>query len=470
MSASIGKNKAQFDWGQVKWVLQWPDGIFQPENPDRALKITGVTTDSRAVEPGNLFIALSGEKFDGHDYLAQVKEKGAVAAIVEREIDVDIPQFVVPDSVEALGKLARIHNQISEVGPIVAVTGSYGKTSTRALIHAALSPKFNTLTSQGNFNNEIGLPLTLLQLDRYFHYAAVVEMGMRGRGQIDYLAKIAEPTVGVITNIGPQHIELLGTVEEIAAAKAELLENLPADGLAVLPADSPFLDFLKSKASCRVVTFGTSSNADYRVTSIETGADGNIAAQINGHPIHIPLPGAHNAINAAAAFAVAVELGVAPEAAIQGLETAQLPGARMRVLKLENGITVIDDCYNAGPDSMRAALQTLLDFPGSGRRVAILGSMKELGDHSEAEHRKIGALAGQFVEVLVGVGGDTRPLLNAAVPAAKAVENEMITAYCEDAAQAASRVGEWLQSGDVVLVKGSRSVGLEVVVEAVKGI
>ncbi|RYG59757.1 hypothetical protein EON80_25375 [bacterium] len=210
--------------------------------------------------------------------------------------------------------------------------------------------------------------------------------------------------------------------------------------------------------------------ADYRVAKITTREDGNISCEINGHPVALPLPGAHNAVNAAAAFAVAAEVGVEPALIVAGLEGASLPGARMRVLKLENGITVIDDCYNAGPDSTRAALQTLLDFPGSGRRVAVLGAMRELGAFSEAEHVKVGRLAGQFVETLIGVAGDTRPLLNAAVAAAKEVENEIEVHYSDDAASAASQIGQWLQSGDIVLVKGSRSIGLEAVVEAVKGI
>lgn len=466
MSESLGQNKAPFKLTELYAVL-----TGERCNAANDWQMEGVVTDSRQVKTGSIFVAIKGEKFDGHAFIPAIARIPKVFAVLSDRESVQgiegLPTAVVPDTVEALGKLAHYHRQRFQI-PVVGVTGSYGKTSTRALIHAALSQKFNTLTSQGNFNNEIGLPMTLLQLEG--HEAAVVEMGMRGRSQIDYLAKIATPTVGVITNIGPQHIELLGTLEEIAAAKAELIENLPADGLAILPADSPFLPFLKSKAPRRLVTFGTSPNADYRVSNIQTNAEGNISAEINGHKIEIPLPGAHNATNAAAAFAVAVELGVVPEAAIQGLEWAQLPGARMRVLKLDNGITVIDDCYNAGPDSMRAALQTLLDFPGSGRRVAILGSMKELGDHSEAEHRKIGQFAGQFVEALVSVGGDTRPLLNTAVVSAKEIESEMSASYCDNAAEAASRVGEWLQSDDVVLVKGSRSVGLEVVVEAVKGL
>lgn len=471
--ATIQPNRARM---RLENIVGCTGGQLRGEN----IEITGVTSDTRAIEPGNLFVALRGEKFDGHNFLEQAKERGAVAAVVETQTDV-LPSVQVEDSLVALGDIAHWYRFKVRLSldmtsgaawwqfPLVAVTGSYGKTSTRSLIYAALSQKFNTLTSQANFNNEIGLPMTLLQMDES-HEAIVLEMGMRGRGQIDYLAGIAEPSIGVITNVGPQHVELLGSVEEVAAAKAELLPHLPQEGLAVLPADSPFINFLKSKTQARIVTFGTAQGADYHATKIRTREDGNTSCEINGVPIDLPIPGAHNAVNAAAAFAVGHELGVKPEDIQVGLQGAELPGARMRILKLDNGITVIDDCYNAGPDSMRASLQTLLDFPGTGRRVAILGAMRELGPFSEQEHVKVGRFAGQFAELLVGVAGDTRPLLNAAVAAAREVENEMEVHYSDDAAGAAERVGEWLRSGDVVLVKGSRSIGLEAVVDAVKGL
>jgi UDP-N-acetylmuramoyl-tripeptide--D-alanyl-D-alanine ligase len=455
MSNQIARNNAPFTFAEIRLAT----GATSEGEGD----VVGVVTDSRQIEPGNLFVALKGEKFDGHDFISHAQAIGARSVGSHGEVSLH-----TADTLQFLGDLARYHRSRFQI-PVVAVTGSYGKTSTRAFIEATLAQKYSTLSSQGNFNNEIGLPMTLFQLDGT-HEAAVVEMGMRGRGQIDYLAKIALPTVAVITNVGPQHIELLGSVEEIAAAKAEVLESLPEDGLAVLPVDSPHIEFLKSKSPVRVVTFGTGETADYRVGNVRTREDGNISCEVNGYAVALPLPGAHNATNAAAAFAVAAELGVEPAKIVAGLEKAVLPGARMRILKLDNGITVIDDCYNAGPDSMRAALQTLLDFPGGGRRIAILGAMRELGLHSESEHVKVGRFAGQFVETLVGVAGDTRPLLNAAVAAAREVENEMEVHYLDDATEAASRVGEWLQSGDVVLVKGSRSIGLEVVVDAVKGI
>jgi UDP-N-acetylmuramoyl-tripeptide--D-alanyl-D-alanine ligase len=468
VSGNVGSNRASFSLEEIRTAT----GASGPGD----ITVTGVTTDSRAIEAGNLFIALVGERFDGHQYIPQAISDGVAAVlgssqIIGVELAAEVPVLTVPDTLIALGDLARFHRRRFAV-PVVGITGSYGKTTTRALTAAALGAGFNIHTSKGNFNNEIGLPLTLLQLEAG-HEAAVVEMGMRGLGQIEYLARIAEPTVGIVTNVGPQHIELLGSVENIAQAKGELIQHLPEDGLAILPADSPSLEYLKSRAKCRVVTFGVNEGADYRVTQVQTQPAGLIAFQINmpageAVPIRLPLPGAHNAVNAAAALAAAVELGVPATNAARALEAVEVPGARMRVVNLEDGTVIIDDCYNAGPDSMRAALQTLLDYPGSGRRVAILGAMRELGPHSETQHAAIGRFAGQFVEQLVGVDGDTRPLLNAAVAAAREVENELAVSYCDAATEAAARVGEWVRPGDVVLVKGSRSIGLEVVVEALK--
>lgn len=464
MSGSPGANQAAYSLEEVRLAT---GAIGEGSG-----SVLGVTSDSRAVTQGSLFLALKGEKFDGHDYVSTAEAAGAAAVLVSSPVEASIPVLAVPDTLMALGDLARFHRRRFEI-PLVGITGSYGKTTTRALIHAALNSGLATLTSQANFNNEIGLPLTLLQLESG-HQAAVLEMGMRGLGQIDYLAKVAEPTVGVITNVGPQHVELLGSVENIASAKSELLRNLPGDGLAVLPADSPYLEYLLSQCHCRWVTFGTSPNANYRVKNLSTETDGGIRFEVilpagKALSVRLIMPGAHNAVNAAAALAVAVELGLNPEAAAEALSRAEVPGARMRVFRLEDGTVLIDDCYNAGPDSMKAALGTLSDFPGSGRRVAILGAMKELGAEEEFHHQVIGRLAGQMVEVLVGVGGETRPMLNAAVASARQVENELLVSYCDVAGEAAERVEELVRPGDIVLIKGSRSVGLEVVVEKLRG-
>lgn len=464
MSQIPGTNDATFTTAELSEALGVEASAGHP--------VYGVVTDSRRVQPDNLFVALRGENHDGHQYLQGADQVGARVLACQNAAPQDwqgqsLP-ILVPDTERALGDLARYHRQRFAI-PVVGVTGSYGKTTTRALIHSALITSLPTLTTQANFNNEVGLPLTLLQLSSD-HRAAVLEMGMRGKGQISYLAHIARPTVSVITNIGPQHIELLGTLDDIALAKAEILEPLEQDGVAVLPADSIFLGQLKAKAPGRVVTFGTSPQADFRASNIQASVEGTITFtltyQDRNYPVQLPLPGAHNAVNACAALAVASILGVRLEKAILGVAAVEIPGARMRVVKLGNGTTIIDDCYNAGPDSTRAALQTLLEFPGSGRRVAILGAMRELGPYTEAEHQKVGVQAGGFVDQLVGVCGETRPMLSSAVATARQLETDIQVTYCNDADAAAKRVTEFVQPGDVVLIKGSRSVGLEVVVQA----
>jgi UDP-N-acetylmuramoyl-tripeptide--D-alanyl-D-alanine ligase len=279
------------------------------------------------------------------------------------------------------------------------------------------------------------------------------------------------PDVGVITNIGPQHIELLGSVENIAAAKSEVLQFLPETGAAVLPADDEYLDFFTDQVhAAQIVRFGTNPSAEYQIGATETDESGRVSFSIHdsnskSQNIKLPMPGQHNALNAAAALAVAGVLGVPLGDAARALENVEVPGARMRVVRNDaRGLTIIDDCYNAGPNSMRAALETLRDFPkNAGRRVAILGAMKELGEHSEEEHRAIGALAAQCAELVIGVGEETKILIETA-EAVGAIPLQ--TQWCEDAKSAAAEAQNLVREGDVVLVKGSRSVGLETVVNA----
>ncbi len=466
--ASSANNTASFTLGEV--LAATKGTLFGGEC---SLRVSGVSSDTRLLRPNSLFVALRGERFDGHNFLNEAHSAGAVAAIIEtspfdikaaeakKQLRDDLALIRVLNSLQSLGELARFHRERFHI-PVIGVTGSYGKTTTRAFIAAALSPLGEILASRENFNNEIGVPQTLFGLNEN-HKAAIVEMGMRGLGQIEYLADIARPTIGVITNIGPQHIELLGNLENIARAKAELIENLPADGVAVLPDEGAYCELLQEIArekGCRVITFGTSNNADVRVSSTRTTENGNVEAEFkienSKFRILLPLPGVHNATNAAAAFAVAYELGVDLNEAARALESVEVPGARMRVLRA-NELTILDDCYNAGPDSMRVALETLRDFPDAKRRVAVLGAMKELGEFSEDEHRKLGVLASQICDLVIYVGEETRAALDATT-----VE----TFWCENAAEAAHRVLDVVESGDVVLVKGSRSVRLELVVSA----
>ena len=440
-----------------------------------APNVRGVSTDTRALNEGALFVALRGDNFDGHKFLSEAAKQGAGAALVEEDVpDAPLPLILVKDTLAALGTLAAAHRRRFDI-PVVGVTGSYGKTTTRAFIAAALGAEYSVLSSQANFNNEIGVPQTLLQLDET-HDVAVIEMAMRGAGQIEYLAEMAHPTVAVITNIGPQHIELLGGIENIARAKAEILKFLPEDGTAILPADDEFLDFFTDQVKGRTIQrFGNNPSAEFHAGEVHIESDGRIRFDLTcysdtshhaeTHHVSLPLPGAHNTSNAAAALAVAATLKVSMKAAAAALAEVEVPGARMKITQ-SNGLTIIDDCYNAGPVSMRAALETLRDFPNAKRRVAVLGSMKELGDWSESEHREIGAFAAQCADVVLGAGEEARVLIEAAREYCRTEQYSVETDWREDAEEAAKRAMEMAQGGDVVLVKGSRSVGLELVVNA----
>lgn len=431
---------------------------------DPTILIQAMGTDTRRLVGGGLFIALRGDNFDGHDFVQQAAVGGARAAVVEKPTRIPVGMAVirVANTLEAYGALASAHRRRHNI-PLIGVTGSYGKTTTRALTAMALSSKFNTLSSEANFNNEVGVPQTLLQLDSS-REAAVLEMGMRGLGQIDYLARIALPTVGVITNVGPQHIEKLGSLDKIAEAKAELIKSLPENGLAILPADDVYFDFLKRCARCRIASFGVESG-DYRasdIVSTESTVSFNLMDTRAGNkvPITVPLLGKHNALNAAAAITAAVELGVELGHAASSLSNTRILNQRLQVTKNSNrDITVIDDCYNAGPYSMRAAVETLRDYPGNGRKVAILGEMTELGEWSESEHRKIGKVATACTGMVVGIGHQTRWLL-------EELGGNVLQHRFTDTGVFIPHLWSIVKKGDVVLVKGSRAMGLDRITEA----
>ncbi len=443
------------------------------------LKARGVSSDTRHITPQSVFVALRGERFDGHNFLAQAKNAGAIVAVVEDAMDApaDLVCVQVENTLHALGDLARYHRNRFNI-PVIGITGSYGKTTTRAFLQAALSPLGNILASRENFNNEIGVPQTLFGLNES-HQAAIVEMGMRGLGQIEYLAKVARPTIGVITNIGPQHIEMLGSLENIARAKAELIQQLPQDGIAIFPSEGDYSELLLQIAQergCEIINFGMCGIVDVRLLSpcrarssfdihVLSAQSANESVEVEcftGHPsllefstFVLPLPGVHNAANAAAALAVAYRLGVDLQEAAHALETVDVPGARMKVRRA-NEIVILDDCYNAGPNSMRAALETLRDWNGASRRVAVLGTMMELGSFSDDEHRKLIETANGCCDFVIGVGKEI----------CYALQNTQIdNISCTNANEAALRVLDVVKSGDVILVKGSRSVGLEIVVQ-----
>jgi len=431
--------------------------------PAEAKPIGVVSTDSRQIAPGSLFVALRGDKFDGHQFLARAAADEAVAAIVERaptELIAGLHLIGVADSRQALGRLAATARK-SLRGKVIAVAGSNGKTGTKHLIHAALSPKMRGTVSPKSFNNDVGVPLTLLPAEPSQDYV-VVEMGTNHRGEIRALTKMALPDIGVITNCGVEHLAGLGDLAGVRIENATITEGMNEKGLLVVNGDDQELLASVSSFRGRRITFGFNPSNDLFATDIECGIDG-VRFRLNNSRliINIPLLGKHTAVNALAAIAIARRLGVAEEAVVAGL--AKATGPEMRLQHTEaGGVTIINDAYNANPNSMRAALETLAGLKPRTRRVAILGDMLELGESSEQYHREIGQFAGSCgLGVLACVGENAQHIAKAVGMSA-----DCVMRY-PDAQAAADDVPKWLNDGDLVLLKGSRGIQLELVARAI---
>jgi UDP-N-acetylmuramoyl-tripeptide--D-alanyl-D-alanine ligase len=425
-----------------------------------------ITTDTRQDVAGSLYFALQGDNSDGHRFVKDALAGGAVGAVVDHLVEgVDGLQLVVPNTVVALGHLARAYRDKFTI-PVIGITGSVGKTSTKEMIAAALRSRLNVLASEKNYNNELGVPQTLLGLNSS-HQAAVIEMGMRALREIERLTEITHPTIGVITNVGMSHIERLGSRFNIARAKREIIEGLPQQGIAVLPADDDYADFLLefARSHYRVITFGVHKPADFRATDITFSPEGAPSFKINDQPFRLSAPGAHHVINATVACAVASTQGIPLDAVAKALEHFQSPAMRMETINAANGITVLNDAYNAAPDSMRSALETLAMLGTSGRRkVAILGEMRELGEFSLEAHRYVGErVAEAKVGLLVTVGPAAEEIARAA---SEELSSLQAVSY-SDTDSAASEAGALLEPGDIVLVKGSRAMEMEKVVRAI---
>lgn len=431
---------------------------------DMDTKITGVSTDTRTLQPGDLFFALTGESSDGHKFLADALARGASGVVVSRKVEAKCLAIRVQDTLAALGDLARFYR--SKFSPtVVGVTGSVGKTTTKEMIAAVAAARGPVLKNAGNFNNEIGLPLTLFGLASKYK-TAVVEMAMRGPGQIEYLADIARPSIGVITNIHMSHIELLGSLDAIADAKGELLGRLPKDGIAVLNADDAYFDYLSRRAACRILSFGESPQADVRAISSGLDAEGCCTFEVktaNGSfDVRIPVPGEHNIKDALAAIAVGEELGIAQNDIRKALAGFRPPEKRSNVIPSRRGFVVIDDTYNASPPSVVSALKTLSMMEGD-RKISVLGDMLELGDHAMSAHLEVGrAVRENGIDMLVVVGQLAKLIARGAIDAGMPVTQVFES---EDSSQAAREVASKVRERDVVLVKGSRAVKMEKVVE-----
>jgi UDP-N-acetylmuramoyl-tripeptide--D-alanyl-D-alanine ligase len=419
--------------------------------------------DSRQTTSGDLFFALRGEHSDAHDYVAQAIEAGASGAVIEYSVDVpaERARFHVSSSLEALQRLAAWWRRRHDLR-VIGVTGSVGKTTAKELIASVLSQKYSVLKSEGNLNTEIGIPLTLLQL-RQEHERAVLEMAMYQRGDIALLAGIAAPQIGVVTNIGPVHLERVGYMGAIVAAKAELVEALPADGVAVLNGDDKRVAGFASRTRARVVYFGLSEQCHVRASDIRSnGLEGigfRLATDQVAADVALPLPGKHHVYPALAAAAVALNEGMAVSEVASALSEVR---ADLRLTRRSglNGSTIIDDSYNASPASMLAALDLLSELPG--RRIAVLGEMRELGAATSSGNREVGERAASCCDVLYVVDDQAREIGNAAETAGlKDVR------FLRGPADAIDALHKDLRAGDYLLIKASRAVGLESVVEAV---
>ena len=428
-------------------------GIDQP--------VTGVSIDTRTLEKGQLFVAIKGENFDGHEFLQAAQQKGAVAAMVSETLNTDLPCLKVDDTLDSLQLLASNWRNQFEL-PLIAITGSNGKTTVKELVGSILSAAYDrVLVTQGNLNNHIGVPLTLLRLNDS-HQCAVVEMGMNHAGEIARLTALAKPDVALVNNAMLAHVEAFDSVLDVAAAKSEIFQGLPANGTAVLNADDPNYAFFKSQAACaRCIDFGLNAKADvtaslsYRqehVVIFMTTPVGNIEVKLN-------LLGEHNAMNALAATACALALDVDLASIKKGLEKVVPVKGRLQPIKLSNNILVLNDTYNANPDSMKAGIDVLAQMPGS-RKILVAGDMGELGAQSEQLHEQVGRYAAENqVDEFLSLGS----LMKRGARAFG--DNGFNTLRAKDLM---ARLNEELEKDCVVLVKGSRSMRMERVVEALQ--
>ncbi|HEV8340688.1 MAG TPA: UDP-N-acetylmuramoyl-L-alanyl-D-glutamate--2,6-diaminopimelate ligase [bacterium] len=433
-------------------------------------RIQGVSTDTRTLRSGDLFVALRGPRTDGHQFIGAAASKGAVGAVASalaNDLDLGaMPVFLVPDTLRALGAIAARYRR-GLAADVIGVTGSVGKTSVVLLTASVLAQRFRVIQSEENWNAEIGVPLTLLRAQAGTRQVIVAEMAMRGPGQIHELVDLARPRIGVVTNVGEAHLGLLGNVAEIAAAKGELIEGLPPDGVAVLNADDPWTERLAAQARCRVIRFGLGAEAEVRAEAIRPGERAvtfRVRVGEDAADVLLPLVGAHHVANALAAAAVGVALGLPAAVIAAGLERAAHPSRRLQIEEA-GSLLILDDSYNASPRSARAAFDALAQAAGPRRRVAVLGDMKELGDRSADLHREIGREAARSgVAVVVAVGPEAEALAEGAreVLAAASVIH---VAHRE---AAIPMLREVVRSGDAVLVKGSRAMGLEAVVESLR--
>lgn len=441
------------------------NGKLSPHNVHG--EINGIATDSRTISPGELFVALRGPTFDGHNFIADVTARGALAVLCDHHLaDVTLPQIVVPDTQRALGDLAAFWRHRFHL-PVAAITGSSGKTTTKEMLAAILNVTSPGLKTAGNFNNLIGLPLTIFQLSSNAGWA-VLEMGMSERGEIARLTEIAAPTVGVITNVAPAHLLTMKSLDGIARAKGELFAALRPDSVAVINLDDDLVAAIPVANGVQRRTYGLSPLAEIRGEQIRPeGAEVRFTLHTPAgtRAVRLPVPGRHNVSNALAAAAAAISMGQTLDAIVQGLESFQPAKGRMETQLLGDGIILIEDTYNANPLSVEAALVALDEMGGSGARIAVLGDMLELGESSAERHRAIGAVAAAHCDRLILLGPDSK---ETAKGARKAGMIAAKVTHCESHEETARQLVQSLRPGDRIIVKGSRGMKMEKITAALR--
>lgn len=428
-----------------------------------AASLSSVSTDSRQIPPETLFLPLKGERFDAHDFIAKAVDNGAAAVVSHRQNETyPVPALYVENTAQALLDLAGGYRRLCG-GKVVGVTGSVGKTTTKELLYAVLRQQFCAQKTEGNLNNEVGLPLTLLQMTRKTE-VMVAEMGMNHFGELSRMTAAAQPDIAVITNIGTSHIEFLGSREGICRAKLEILEGLRPDGCAVLCGDEPLLWEKRDALGCRTVTYGIENPAcdltaylheDGAFDIVNNGLPAAALPQGGRFSAKLSIPGAHNILNALAAAAVGLLLGETPEHIAAGLSSYEASGMRQNIYE-QNGYCIFADCYNASPDAMEAALKVLGGMAEGGRRFAVLGSMLELGGYAEEGHRRAGRAAAENADALYAYGPDAGAMV------AGAKERGMAAAYAfDDQAALVAALRRDAEKGDALLFKGSRGMRME---------
>ncbi len=424
------------------------------------IEVSGVSTDTRTIKPGDLFFALIGENFDGHKFVKDAFAKGAVAAVVNQKYSGNGNLLIkVNDTLQALGDLAAYYRSRYSI-KCAAITGSNGKTTTKELTAACYRTKYKTITTIGNFNNLIGLPLSLFALDDSYQ-AGIFEIGMDRLGQIKRLAQICQPQVGVFTNVAPVHLEILRSFEAVAAAKYELVESLPEDAIVILNIDDKTLSGWRKNIRQRIITYGIDSQADFHAESVTFHEDGSSSFEVAQVKYRLNLPGKHNIYNALAALAASINDGCDPRDLVEPLNLFKPFHLRSEVFQ-SGGVTVINDCYNANPASMKMAIATLAEFPGGKRKIAVLADMLELGTGEKEFHRQIGeCLSANRINALFAFGTLSENYI-------EKFQGEFKMHFTSKQSML-DELRRYIQPGDVVLIKGSRGMALEEISNDLRG-